>query len=119
MTRDVVVRPAAQKALQRLAPPMRRRDTNPLHRDNLDESVVTHRFDLKFRVTLSYDENDRMWFADCLDLQGCHTVGDTEAEALDNLAEVVLDRVAAGLDYVGGKPSTVHRMACTCAHRRT
>lgn len=63
--------------------------------------MVTHKFNLKFRVKVSYDKDDELWYADCEDLQGAHSIGDTEQEALDNLAEVITDRVAAGLDYLG------------------
>lgn len=63
--------------------------------------MVAHDFDLKFRTRVEYDKDDALWYADCMDLQGCHAIGDSREEALDNLVEVVLDRVAAGLDFVG------------------
>ena len=52
---------------------------------------------LRFRVRLTHD-GDGLWYADCLDLDGCHTFGKTKEEALENIHEVLGDRILAGVD---------------------
>lgn len=52
---------------------------------------------LTFRVRLTHDD-DGLWYADCLDLDGCHTFGATKEEALENIHEVIGDRILAGVD---------------------
>jgi hypothetical protein len=47
---------------------------------------------LKFRVKVQ-QEKDGLWYADCLDFQGCHTFGETRAEAMQNILAVISDRL--------------------------
>lgn len=42
-----------------------------------------------YRVTLTKDELDGGWVADCIDLPGCLSQGETQAEALENLRDVL------------------------------
>ncbi|MEK6986090.1 MAG: type II toxin-antitoxin system HicB family antitoxin [Candidatus Thermoplasmatota archaeon] len=51
--------------------------------------------DLKFRVQIDHDAEDGLYYAQCLDLQGCHTFGENRAEALDRIQEVILDHLQA------------------------
>lgn len=52
-----------------------------------------------FRVKLSFDKADKLWYADCLDLQGCHTFGETQAQALTNIGNVIADRIVLGTSH--------------------
>lgn len=47
---------------------------------------------LKFRVKVA-QEDDGLWYADCLDFQGCHTFGETRDEAMQNILAVISDRL--------------------------
>lgn len=55
---------------------------------------------LNFRVKVAFDKEDALWYADCLDLQGCHAFGETKGQAMDNIIDVIEDRIHAGLEHV-------------------
>ena len=48
-----------------------------------------------FAVRIDHDEEDGLFYARCLDLQGCHTFGATRTEALERIKEVILDHLQA------------------------
>jgi hypothetical protein len=60
---------------------------------------VADPFHLRFRVKVTLDKGDGLWYADCLDLPGCHTFGETKEEALENIYEAIGDRILAGVDH--------------------
>jgi len=43
----------------------------------------------QLEVTVEYDELDKVWIAECRDLPGCMSQGDTAEEALDNLSDAI------------------------------
>jgi predicted RNase H-like HicB family nuclease len=45
----------------------------------------------EWRLTASveYDELDHIWVAECLELPGCFSQGDTEREAIENLTDAI------------------------------
>lgn len=42
---------------------------------------------IKYRIQLIHSHEG--WAASCLDLQGCHTQGDTREEAIENIQEAI------------------------------
>lgn len=54
--------------------------------------------DIKLRVEVRHDGEDGLWYAKCIDLQGCHTFGASKEEALENIYEAIDDRIHAILD---------------------
>lgn len=50
---------------------------------------------VRFQVRIERDPEDRLYYADCLDLQGCHTFGKSRKEALERIQEVILDHLQA------------------------
>lgn len=62
---------------------------------------------LRLKVRISFDRSDGVWYADCLDLQGCHTFGETKEQALENIYEVIGDRLLAGVEHA--KAETARR----------
>ena len=52
----------------------------------------------RFRVKVRFDKDDALWYAECTDLQGCHTFGETKEAALENIYEVIQDRILAAAD---------------------
>lgn len=68
-------------------------------------------WDLTFQIVVDYDELDSVYVAECLDLPGCLSQGDTPEEALHNLDEaikgvmlaIVEERMAAELEAVEGR----------------
>ncbi len=55
-----------------------------------------HAVAASFAVRIDCGE-DGLWYATCLDLQGCHTFGKTRDEALSGIKEVILDHLQARL----------------------
>jgi predicted RNase H-like HicB family nuclease len=53
---------------------------------------------LRFKVKVAFDKADGLWYADCLDLQGCHTFGESKEEAMEKIADAIGDRLYAGLE---------------------
>jgi predicted RNase H-like HicB family nuclease/predicted RNA binding protein YcfA (HicA-like mRNA interferase family) len=53
-------------------------------RDDAEESATWH-----LTVTTERDELDGGWIAECVDLPGCMSQGETEEEALENLADAI------------------------------
>jgi predicted RNase H-like HicB family nuclease len=50
-----------------------------------------------FSVRIDHDAGDGLYYATCLDLQGCHTSGKTRAAAIASIKEVILDHLQARL----------------------
>lgn len=48
-----------------------------------------------FSVRIDHDAGDGLYYATCLDLQGCHTFGKTRAAAIRAIKEVILDHLQA------------------------
>jgi predicted RNase H-like HicB family nuclease len=48
-------------------------------------------------VRIDHDAADGLYYATCLDLQGCHTFGKTRAAAIAAIKEVILDHLQARL----------------------
>lgn len=48
----------------------------------------------EFTVTVERDDLDGGWVAECVDLQGCMSQGETEAEAMDNLSDAIGEWIA-------------------------
>ncbi|MEA3203837.1 MAG: HicB like antitoxin of bacterial toxin-antitoxin system [Thermoplasmata archaeon] len=49
-----------------------------------------------FAVRIDRGE-DGLYYAACLDLQGCHTFGATRAQAIERIKEVILDHLQSRL----------------------
>jgi predicted RNase H-like HicB family nuclease len=71
---------------------------------------------MKFTIKLTPDELDGGWTAECLELPGCVSDGDTEQEAMDNIAEAIsgvlavrLHATANQLVRVGNEPAAKAR----------
>ncbi len=58
---------------------------------------------LKFRIKIA-QEDDGLWYVDCLDFQGCHTFGESREEAMRNILDVISDRLYAGVERVKAEP---------------
>ncbi|CAN5291660.1 hypothetical protein BH09SUM1_BH09SUM1_24010 [soil metagenome] len=56
---------------------------------------------MKFTVTMEKDE-DGFWFVQCPAIPGCVSQGETEAEALKNISEVIA--IFAEMSAKEGKP---------------
>jgi predicted RNase H-like HicB family nuclease len=54
-----------------------------------DEPPYVAQWDFKFRVSVEPDELDGGFVAECLDLPGCFSQGETADEALTNLDEAI------------------------------
>jgi predicted RNase H-like HicB family nuclease len=54
-----------------------------------------------FTAELVWDEDDRWWVAECLDLPGCVSQGRTEDEVLANLADAIAEVLHALLSQPG------------------
>lgn len=57
--------------------------------------MATEKLDLRFQVKIEHDAEDGLYYVQCLDLQGCHTFGETREQALDRIQEVILDHLQA------------------------
>ncbi|MES2154266.1 MAG: type II toxin-antitoxin system HicB family antitoxin [bacterium] len=53
-----------------------------------------------FQVRIDHDPEDGLFYVECLNLQGCHTFGETRAEALEKIKEVIAGHLAVSL-HVG------------------
>ena len=58
------------------------------------------------RMVLSRDEIDGGWIAECSDLPGCLSQGETPAEAARNLADAIAEVLASPMDAAPGAGST-------------
>jgi predicted RNase H-like HicB family nuclease len=54
-----------------------------------DEPPYDASWTLTFQITVEHDDLDDVWIAECIDLPGCLSYGDSEAEALDNLQDAI------------------------------
>jgi predicted RNase H-like HicB family nuclease len=53
-------------------------------------------WNLKVRVTR--DELDGVWIAECVDLPGCFSQGDTEEEALANISDAIAEVISLRME---------------------
>lgn len=53
--------------------------------------------DFTFTIDVQVDPDDGLVHVACRELQGCHTFAETEPEALDRIAEVIVDHLALRL----------------------
>jgi len=52
----------------------------------------------KFRVVLTRDELDGGWIAECIDLKGCLSQGETQDEAIRNMTEAIGEVIAVRME---------------------
>lgn len=52
---------------------------------------------LTFTLDVRVDPDDGLVHVECRELQGCHTFGETEQEALERIAEVIIDHLGLRL----------------------
>jgi len=57
---------------------------------------------MKFHITIERDEDGR-YVAECTDLPGCLSEGETMEEALENIGEAVIGCLKSGLKLAGKK----------------
>ena len=62
-----------------------------------------------YRVHIEVDE-DGYYVAECLDLYGCISQGDTEEEALDNIADAIRGYLVAMAKHTRGSEQTTSRI---------
>src|SRR5229473_5693390 len=85
-----------------------------------------HRPGIRFTVRTEYDELDKMWIVECLELPGCMSQGETEREALDNLMDAICGVLSARIEQIEEEDHAVasyshriHRRSDSTHHGRT
>jgi len=62
---------------------------------------------MKYRVILQ--KSDEGYSVSCVDLPGCWSQGDTEAEALENIKDAIQEYLSAREDLLRGTPGAEMR----------